>query len=371
MSFMKKKSKGDDSATEELKKKAFNDEYNLETDTLLVQAKRFTEAVKILKKEGNNIHRKRKKENSRSLSKCMDTYDEHLNELKETLAVINQHLGKSLRNTPILKQRSERFTGTHGRIGQTQIEERVEKIPRDEVSMENSERQSAGSRKRARHSEPNQSERTGTDGDFERYEHQSSAKSHRNAPEELEQKVKLLKKETERLQYELQAEKTEKDKVFKELEDAKKETNALEDKLRDFQKHSSKEKHDLEEYIRRLRQEKDRISDERDNKRFKYETEKEAKDNALKSLEDIKQDKRALEEELGSFLKQSTSERHAVEEDNKRLSRENDHISRERDDERKRYKTEKDAKDSALARLEAIKRDKFAVEEELKKIVFF
>jgi hypothetical protein len=46
---------------------------------------------------------------------------------------------------------------------------RVEKIPRDEVSIENSERQSAGSRKRARHSEPNQSERTGTDGDFERF----------------------------------------------------------------------------------------------------------------------------------------------------------------------------------------------------------
>jgi uncharacterized small protein (DUF1192 family) len=49
-----------------------------------------------------------------------------------------------------------------------------------------------------------------------RYEHQSSAKSHRNAPKELEQKVKLLKKETGRLQHELQAEKTEKDKVFKE-----------------------------------------------------------------------------------------------------------------------------------------------------------
>jgi hypothetical protein len=32
----------------------------------------------------------------------------------------------------------------------------------------------------------------------------------------------------------------------------------------------------------RLRQEKDKISDERDHKRCQYETEKEAKDNALK-----------------------------------------------------------------------------------------
>jgi hypothetical protein len=34
--------------------------------------------------------------------------------------------------------------------------------------------------------------------------------------------------------------------------------------------------------MERLRQEKDRISDERDNNRCQYETEKEANDNALK-----------------------------------------------------------------------------------------
>jgi hypothetical protein len=37
-------------------------------------------------------------------------------------------------------------------------------------------------------------------------------------------------------------------------------------------------------------------------------------------LEDIKQDKRALEEELGSFQKQTSNEKHALEEDNKRFS---------------------------------------------------
>ena len=62
---------------------AFQKKYDLDIGTLLIDAKTVYEAAKVLNKEQKNIRKKRNKEKSKKLEKCMETYDENLATLEE------------------------------------------------------------------------------------------------------------------------------------------------------------------------------------------------------------------------------------------------------------------------------------------------
>ncbi|XP_060600280.1 interaptin-like [Ruditapes philippinarum] len=93
----------------------------------------------------------------------------------------------------------------------------------------------------------------------------------------------------------------------------------------------------------------------------------------LKRLEDMKREKCAVEEELKSLIKQSSDDKTALE---KNLRQENDMITHERDNDRRQYEAEINAKENAIERLEEelkhhktqSSHEKFALEKVMKRL---
>ncbi|XP_053400501.1 uncharacterized protein LOC123558290 [Mercenaria mercenaria] len=67
---------------------AYKEQFDLETDTLRIQAKIVNESAKVIHKEQKNIQRKKRKASSKKLPTCIDNYNNALLEIRESLQVI-------------------------------------------------------------------------------------------------------------------------------------------------------------------------------------------------------------------------------------------------------------------------------------------